>query len=286
VSAVGFIGLGQMGAPMAGHLVEQPGGLVVCDTRADLTEPFKAKGAGIAATPADVAAAAEIISVMVFDDDQVRDVVAGANGIAQAARPGTVVAMHSTIRVGTAEALAEEVAARGITIVDAPVSGGFMGARAGTLAVLAGGPDEAVERCREPFSRWADLVVHFGPTGSGTRAKLARNLLHFVSFTAAGEAQKLAAAAGIDLAQLADVVRHTDRVTGGPGAIMFRNSAARVEHDDPLYETLAHVRALGEKDLTLALELGRQLGLDLPLAELALERFAEGLGVPHEENAT
>ena len=86
--------------------------------------------------------------------------------------------------------------------------------------------------------------------------------------------------------KLAEVVRHTDRVTGGPGAIMFRNSVARVDPGDPLYDTLAHVRALGEKDLTLALELARRLGLDLPLAEIALERFAEGLGVPHEENAT
>lgn len=286
MSSVGFIGLGQMGAPMATHLLEQPGGLVVCDARAELTEPFASKGASVARTPAEVAESADVISVMVFDDDQVRDVVLGPDGISKSGRAGTVVAIHSTIRVGTAEALADEVAARGLAIVDAPVSGGFMGARAGTLAVLAGGTEDAVERCREPFGHWSELVVHFGPTGAGTRAKLARNLLHFVSFTAAGEAQKLAESAGIDLALLADVVRHTDRVTGGPGAIMFRNSIARVEHDDPLYETLAHVRALGEKDLTLALELGHQLGLDLPLAEVALERFADGLGVPHEENAT
>jgi 3-hydroxyisobutyrate dehydrogenase-like beta-hydroxyacid dehydrogenase len=286
MSSVGFIGLGQMGAPMAAHLIEQPEGLVVCDARADLTEPFARKGASVASTPAEVAKSAGVISVMVFDDDQVRDVVLGSNGIAQSARPGTVVAIHSTIRVGTAETLASEVAGRDIAIVDAPVSGGFMGARAGTLAVLAGGPDEAFERCGEPFGHWAELVVHFGPTGAGTRAKLARNLLHFISFTAAGEAQRLADSAGIDLARLAEVVLHTDRVTGGPGAIMFRNSIARVDHDDPLYETLAHVRALGEKDLTLALELGHQLGLDLPLAELALERFADGLGVPHEEKAT
>ena len=286
MSGVGFIGLGQMGAPMAGHLVEQPGGLTVCDARAELTEPFGAKGALVATTPAEVAESADVISVMVFDDDQVRDVVLGPDGIGQTARPGTVVAIHSTIRVGTAETLADEVAARHISIVDAPVSGGFMGARAGTLAVLAGGSDDAIEKCRDPFGRWAELIVHFGPTGAGTRAKLARNLLHFVSFTAAGEAQKLAGAAGIDLARLAEVVRHTDKLTGGPGAIMFRNSIARVEHDDPAYETLAHVRALGEKDLTLALELGHQLGLDLPLAEVALERFADGLGVPHEENAT
>ena len=286
MTTIGFIGLGQMGAPMARHLANWPGGLVVCDARPELAKPLEAEGAASAATPADLAGTCDVISVMVFDDEQVRDVVLGASGIVQRARPGTVVAIHSTIGVGTAEALAADIAQKGISIVDAPVSGGFMGARAGTLAALVGGPDDAVERCHEPFGRWAELVVHFGPTGAGTRAKLARNLLHFVAFTAAGEAQKLAEASGVDLAKLAEVVRHTDRVTGGPGAIMFRNSVARVDPGDPLYDTLAHVRALGEKDLTLALELARRLGLDLPLAEIALERFAEGLGVPHEENAT
>jgi len=157
-----------------------------------------------------------------------------------------------------------------------------MGAHAGTLAVLVGGPDAAVERCREPFGRWAKLLVHFGPTGAGTRAKLARNLLHFVAFTAAGEAQQLADAAGLDLAKLAEVVRYSDGITGGPAAIMFRNSVERLELTDPLYEVLAHVRTLGEKDLSLALELGETLGVALPLARLALERFAAGLGVPNE----
>jgi len=281
MSAVGFIGLGQMGAPMASHLVDWPGGLVVCDVRAEATDELASKGARRAATPADVAAAAEIISVMVLDDEQVRDVLLGDDGVASAAKPGAVVAIHSTIHAGTAEALEADVAERGISIVDAPVSGGFAGARAGTLAVLVGGADEAVERCREPFGRWAKLFVHFGPTGAGTRAKLARNLMHFIAFTAAGEAQRLANAAGIDLARLADVVRYSDGITGGPGAIMFRNSIDEVEPGDPLYETLAHVRTLGEKDLSLALEFGEALGVDLPLAKLALERFADGLGVPH-----
>jgi len=282
VSAVGFIGLGQMGAPMASHLVEHPGGLVVCDARAEASEELASKGAKAVATPADVAASADVISVMVLDDDQVRDVLLGENGIAGTAKPGTVVAIHSTIRTGTAEQLSEHVAGRDISIVDAPVSGGFMGAHAGTLAVLVGGPDAAVERCREPFGRWAKLLVHFGPTGAGTRAKLARNLLHFVAFTAAGEAQQLADAAGLDLAKLAEVVRYSDGITGGPAAIMFRNSVERLELTDPLYEVLAHVRTLGEKDLSLALELGETLGVALPLARLALERFAAGLGVPNE----
>ena len=282
MSAVGFIGLGEMGTPMARRLIDWPDGLVVCDARAEATEPF----ADVVATPAEVAARAEVISVMVFDDAQVRDVVLGPSGIARGAHDGTTVAIHSTIAVGTAELLAADVEARGIAIVDAPVSGGAMGARNGDLAVLAGGSNDAIERCRAPFERWASLIAHFGPTGAGTRAKLARNLLHFAAFTAAGEAQRLAAAAGLDLGLLGQVVRHTDRVTGGPGAIMFRNSVARVEPGDPLYDTMAHVRALGEKDLSLAIELAKQLGVDTPMAEIALERFAEGLGVPHEENAT
>ena len=286
MTAIGFIGLGQMGAPMAGHLATWPSGLVVCDARPEATEPLAAKGATVAGTPAEVAAAADVISVMVLDDDQVRDVLLGEGGIVAGARPGAVVAVHSTIRAGTAEELAGVVEDRGIAIVDAPVSGGFIGAHKASLAVMAGGAADAVERCREPFSRWASLFVHVGPTGAGTRAKLARNLMHFVAFTAALEAQRLAEAAGIDLARLAEVVRHSDGVTGGPGAIMFRNATGRVEPGDDWYDTLMHVRTLGEKDLALALELGRELGVDLPLAEMALERFADGLGVPHEEDAT
>ncbi len=282
MSAVGFIGLGQMGAPMSSHLADA-GELVVCDARAEATEPFAAKGAIVAATSAEVATKADVISIMVLDDEQVRDVILGSDGIATAAKPGTVVAVHSTIRAGTAEDLAERVADRDIAIIDAPVSGGFVGAHRGTLAVMVGGPDAAVERCREPFGRWASLFVHVGPTGAGTRAKLARNLLHFIAFTGASEAQRLAEAAGIDLAQIMKVVLHSDAVTGGPGAIMFRGATAPLQSGDDWYDTLVHVRTLGEKDLSLAIELGEQLGVDLPLARLALERFAAGLGVPHDD---
>ncbi len=285
MTTVGFIGLGEMGAPMATHLAAA-GNLVVCDARAEATEAFTQKGVPVAATPAEVASSADVISVMVLDDDQVRAVVLGAKGIVAAARPGTVVAVHSTIRAGTAETLAAEVRGREIEIVDAPVSGGFIGAHKGTLAVMAGGTDEAIDRCREPFGRWASLVLHVGPTGAGTRAKLARNLLHFVAFSGAAEAQRLAHAAGIDLGQLMQVVLHSDSVTGGPGAIMFRGSIAPVNPGDQWYETLVHVRTLGEKDLALAMELGKELGVDLPLAELALERFAAGLGLPREDTDT
>jgi 3-hydroxyisobutyrate dehydrogenase-like beta-hydroxyacid dehydrogenase len=292
-AAVGFIGLGQMGAPMAARLARWPGGLIVHDTRPEAVAPLADAGARVAGSVAEVAAGAGIVSVMVRDDDQVREVVRAA-AAAATGRP-VIIAVHATIGPDTAAELAAEVAGSGVAgsgvagsgvagsgveVVDAPVSGGFMGAQSGRLAVMVGGSRAAFERCREPFGCWADLIVHMGPVGTGTRAKLARNLLHFAAFTAAAEAQRLAEAAGIDLRKLARVVRHSDAVTGGAGAIMLRPTTAPLDHDDPLREILEHVRALGEKDLSLALELGAGLGVDLPMARLALGGFAAGLGLP------
>jgi 3-hydroxyisobutyrate dehydrogenase len=122
-------------------------------------------------------------------------------------------------------------------------------------------------------------MVHAGPVGSGTKMKLARNLLHFIAFTATTEASRLAEAAGIDIAKLGKVVRHTDAITGGPGAIMLRDTTAPIEPDDFWFDIFTHVRDLGEKDLALALQLGAELGVDLPLGHISLDRFADGLGV-------
>lgn len=283
-AAVGFIGLGQIGAPMATHLVGWPGGLVVHDVSSDAMAPLLDAGATAAESPAGVGAVCGVISVMVRDDDQVWEVVAGpgrdaAAGILSTAAPGTVIAVHSTISAETAVALEEVARAHDVHVVDAPVSGGFMGAHEGSLALLVGGDALAVERCREPFERMGGLVVHLGPIGSGTKGKLARNLMHFASFCAAFEASRLAEAAGIDLRLLAQVVKHSDAITGGPGAIMVRRSTGPLDVDDPLRPIFEHTRDLGEKDLRLALALGDELGVDLPLGRLALESFAEGLGV-------
>jgi 3-hydroxyisobutyrate dehydrogenase-like beta-hydroxyacid dehydrogenase len=280
---IGFIGLGQMGAPMATRLVGAPGGLIVYDVRSEATRPLVEAGAREASSIDELARAASLICLMVRDDDQVAEVVSAVAATARPAEHDTIVAIHSTILADTAPALAAEYADQRLQILDAPVSGGFMGAQDGRLAVMVGGPREAFERCREPFGRFADLVLHLGPVGAGTRAKLARNLLHFVSFTAAFEAQRLAEAAGLDLRKLAKVVRHSDAVTGGAGSIMLRPTTAPISQDDPLHDILAHVRDLGEKDLTLALRLGAELGVDLPLAHLALERFGPGLGFPRQQ---
>ncbi|EUA51752.1 putative oxidoreductase domain protein [Mycobacterium xenopi 3993] len=111
--------------------------------------------------------------------------------------------------------------------------------------------------------------------------KLARNMLTFTSYAAACEAMKLAEAAGLDLQALGRVVRHTDALTGGPGAIMVRENMKPLEPGHFLYEPFLHTRALGEKDLSLALALGEVLSIELPLAEVALQRLADGLGLPH-----
>ncbi|MGV0699880.1 NAD(P)-dependent oxidoreductase [Mycolicibacter sinensis] len=275
---LGYIGLGNMGAPMARRMVEWPGGVTVFDVRAEAMTPLVEVGASSADSLADVAAAADIISVTVLDDAQVREVVAE---LAVNAKPGTVIAIHSTIADTTAAELAEQLKPQGIHVVDAPVSGGAGAAEKGQLATMVGADRAVYEQIKPAFKQWASLVIHAGEPGAGTRMKLARNMLTFTAYAAAGEAMKLAEAAGLDLQALGRVVRHTDALTGGPGAIMLLDSTAPLPADHFLHDAFTHTRGLGEKDLSLALGLGRATGVELPLAQIALQRLAPGLGVPH-----
>lgn len=274
---LGYIGLGNMGAPMATRLVDWPGGLLVYDVRAEAMAPLAQAGARAAGSVADVAAA-DVISVTVLNDDQVRDVV---GELTRNAKPGTVIAIHSTISDTTAVELAAELKPQGIHVVDAPVSGGGSAAEKGELATMVGAERDVYERIKPVFKQWASLVIHAGEPGAGTRMKLARNMLTFTSYAAACEAMKLAEASGLNLQALGRVVRHTDKLTGGPGAIIVRDDMAPLTPDHWLYDMFVHTRGLGEKDLSLALALGESVSVDLPLAEVALERLAEGLGVPH-----
>ena len=242
--------------------------------------PLAEAGASLADSVADVAGA-DVISVTVLNDEQVRDVV---GELAANAKPGTVIAIHSTISPSTAVELAEELQPQGIHIVDAPVSGSGRAANKGELAIMVGATDEAFELIKEPFSKWASLIIHAGEPGAGTRMKLARNMLHFISFAAACEASKLAEAAGVNLQDLGNVVRHTDAITGGAGSIMFRDDMKPLTPDHFLYQPFLHARGLGEKDLSLALALGDAVDVDLPLAEVALKNLAAGLGVPTQRS--
>jgi 3-hydroxyisobutyrate dehydrogenase-like beta-hydroxyacid dehydrogenase len=280
---VGFVGLGDIGKPMATHLANQQAeaglALSVFDLSpapvADLVEA----GAKAAESVAAMAASCDVLCVMVNNDQQVRSVVEEVLA-APGLDGGLTIAVHSTIAPGTPADLEALAAAKGVRIVDAPVSGGAMGAATGQLAIMVGGSDEAYDAVRPVLEAMAAKVIHAGPIGAGTRFKLARNMMHFVAFTAATEAQRLAEAAGLDIVALGDVVRHTDAVTGGPGAIMHRNTTAPIPPGDFWEGVFSHARALGEKDLSFAISLADELGVDVPLARIALDRLGPGLGLP------
>ncbi|THI96078.1 NAD(P)-dependent oxidoreductase [Nocardioides sp.] len=289
VGAVGFVGLGNIGKPMAQRLLVGTGAedavdLWVYDVAPDPVAELTAAGAKSAGSVAELAELVDTLCVMVRDDDQVREVLSEVLGVADRrdqGRPLTVV-VHSTVAPDTPASLAETARPYGVRVVDAPVSGGPMGAADGTLAIMVGGSDEAYAAVEPTLRRMGSKVLHAGPIGAGTKFKLARNLLHFVAFAAATEAQRLAEAAGLDLVALGDVVRHTDQITGGPGAIMHRDTAAPIPEGDFWHGVFGHVRALGEKDLRFAIALAEQLEVDLPLSRLALDRLGPGLGLPEE----
>ena len=271
MTRVGFVGLGNIGKPMALRLASADGiELTVHDVVPEPVAELVAAGATAAGSVAE-AADADVLCVMVRDDDQVRRVASEV--LASGAAP--VVAVHSTVAPSTPS----ELAALGVRVLDAPVSGGPMGAADGTLAIMVGGGEAAYAVAKPVLEPMGSKVVHAGPLGAGTRMKLARNLIHFVAFTAVTESQRLAEASGLDLLALGEVVRHTDAITGGPGAIMYRDSTAPLDPDDFWWGVFDHVRALGEKDLAFAIELAGTLDVDVPLAQLAREHLAKGLGL-------
>jgi 3-hydroxyisobutyrate dehydrogenase-like beta-hydroxyacid dehydrogenase len=269
---VGFVGLGNIGKPMALRLAAAASSgdveLTVYDVAPDRVAELVAAGANAAASVGELAAVVDVVCVMVRDDDQVR-------AVAEDTGPGKVLVIHSTVAPGTPV----ELEAGGLAVLDAPVSGGPMGAADGSLAIMVGGSYEAFAAARPALDLMGSKVVHAGPLGAGTRMKLARNLIHFVAFTAVTEAGRLAEAAGLDLVALGDVVRHTDAITGGPGAIMYRDTTAPLAADDFWHGVFDHVRALGEKDLSFAIALADELGVDVPLAREALPRLGKGLGL-------
>jgi 3-hydroxyisobutyrate dehydrogenase-like beta-hydroxyacid dehydrogenase len=277
MTTVGFVGLGNIGKPMALRLTSSALPVHVHDVMPGPLADLEAAGAVAASDVAGIAASCDVICVMVRDDDQVRDVLdqvlAATDG-----RPVTFV-IHSTVSPETPAELEILAAPHGVRVLDAPVSGGWMGAGDGRLAIMVGGSDEAFEAAKPVLEVMGKMIVHAGPIGYGTRFKLARNLMHYVAYTAATESQRLAEAAGLDIKLLGEVVRYTDSITGGPGAIMHRDSTATLDVDDFWYTQFEPLRILAEKDLTFAIGLAEEVGVEVPLARQARDRLGDGLGV-------
>lgn len=282
---VGFVGLGNIGKPMALRLAAAEDlDVVVFDVAPEPVAELVAAGATGVDSVGTMINKVDIMCVMVRDDDQVRDVLEQALATLRPRNDMMPVpfVVHSTVSPQTPaelQAMINRVCGFAMLVVDAPVSGGAMGAADGSLAIMAGAIEDAFEMAKPVLDVLGNKVVHTGPVGSGTQFKLARNLMHFVAFTAATEAQRLAEAAGLDLVALGEVVRHTDAITGGPGAIMHRDSTVPLAEGDFWRGVFEHVATLGEKDLGFAIALGRELGVETPMADLALERLRPGLGL-------
>jgi 2-hydroxy-3-oxopropionate reductase len=196
--AIGFIGLGTMGTPMARNLLKAGHTVTVWARRPEALAPLVAAGATVGDSPADVAAKTDIIVTMVIDTRAVEDVVLGTRGIARGARPRSLVIDHSTIAPDAARRIAGELQALSIEMLDAPVSGGSIAAEAGTLAIMVGGSKAALERATPLLSCYATSIVHIGPSGAGQVAKACNQICTIVNQLGAAEAMLLAERAGVD----------------------------------------------------------------------------------------
>jgi 3-hydroxyisobutyrate dehydrogenase-like beta-hydroxyacid dehydrogenase len=256
---VGFIGLGNMGGPMARNLLRAGFPLVVFNRTRAKGEDLARAGAVLAESPAAVAGNADVVLACLADVPASREVFLGPAGVVAAARSGQVFADHSTVDIATSRAVHEASRPRGAWFLDAPVSGGPTGAADATLTIMAGGEAEAFERARPVFAALGSTVIHVGGAGAGTAAKLANQLLVAVHSLAAAEALALAGRAGVDPGKLA--------------AILARSwgQSRMLERAAPRYAAADHgpsgapLRNL-KKDLGIILDLARSLGLQLPAA--------------------
>ena len=196
---IGFIGLGVMGEPMAGHLVDAGHDVVVFNRSQAKIDALEARGAVGGASPARIGEKADVVVTMLPDSPEVEEVLFGDAGVVSTLRPGSLVIDCSTISPDAAVAIAARLADHGIAFVDAPVSGGDVGAKAGTLAVMMGGEDEAVRRAGEVLTAVAATLVHVGPAGSGQLVKAANQMLVAGNLALVGEAVTLLQRTGVDI---------------------------------------------------------------------------------------
>jgi len=262
---IGFIGLGIMGRPMAGHLLRGGHPLTVYNRTRSKTAELQAQGAVVAESPAEVAARSEIVIVMVTDTPDVRQVVAGPGGVIEGVRRGSVVVDMSTISPQAERALDEALRARGAALVDAPVSGGDVGAREATLAIMAGGDPHAFERVRPILDLLGKSITYCGPSGSGQLAKLCNQILVSVTLLAVSEALVFARKNGLDPSTMISAVSG-----GAAQSWQLTNLGPRIIKRDFAPGFMVD---LVQKDLRLVLEASDEGGVSLPATALVHQMF-------------
>jgi 2-hydroxy-3-oxopropionate reductase len=273
---IGFIGLGIMGKPMAANLLKAGHQLVVSSHRKAAADELATLGAASAATPREIAEQVELVITMLPNSPQVREVALGADGIIEGARPGLVLVDMSSIAPLAAKQIHGALAAKGVAMLDAPVSGGEPKAVDGTLSVMVGGDREVFDQVVETLDAVAASVVYVGPIGAGNTAKLANQVVVALNIAAVSEALVLAQKAGVDPAVVVDAIR------GGlaGSAVLEAKAPMMLTHDfKPGFRISLHI-----KDLVNALDTSHEVGAPLPLTAAVLEMFTALKADSHEED--
>lgn len=271
---IGFIGLGIMGRPMAINLIKHGHALRVWSRRAASMQPLLDAGADGADNPADLARQVDIVFSMVPDAPDVREVLLGEKGVVQGARPGLIAVDMSTISPVAARAIAAEMSAAGIDFLDAPVSGGEVGAIAGTLSIMAGGTAEVFDRVRPYFESMGKTVALLGASGAGQAAKAANQIITGVSVLTVAEAFNFAEKNGVDLARLKDVLM------GGSAA----SKTLEIHGQRMLDRSFApgFKSWMRQKDMNIVIQTAHELGVYLPATAATAQMYnaviASGLG--------
>ena len=272
----GFVGLGAMGGPMARNLLKAGHGVVVHDLDARRVQALSEAGAEVAHSPEQVAKQCTRSICMVETTAQMQEVI---GGFAAGAAPGHIVICMSTVDVPTLQKLGEGLAAQGIALIDAPVSGGTTGAEAGTLSVIVGGPKETFAACQDLFRAMGGNVFHMGPLGCGLAMKLINNMLLQVQVVAIAEGMVLGAKAGLDAQQVIDVLR----VSTGASVAVERSGTRMVARDFSPSGTTD----ISYKDQEVETALAKALGVPMILANVTQQfyQMARAAGYGKEDGS-
>lgn len=271
---IGFIGVGAMGGPMSRNIVGKTNHEVtVFDLDPAAMEACVKAGAKRGASVADLAASSEIVMMSLPTPKHVEAVIAGPDGVAENAKPGTVVIDLSTNAPAVVKRLGELLSTKSISLIEAPVTGGVIKSTDGTLTIIVGGDEQVIDKQRPLLSSIGALVVHTGPHGSASVAKLVNNMLGLCNAAVAAEGMMIAAMAGVDLGKIVEVISN-----GSGNSNAFRNMQNRSLRGrfEPSFAL-----DLAYKDLGLAVELATEHGVPGMVAPqvLNLMRMARGMGL-------
>jgi 3-hydroxyisobutyrate dehydrogenase-like beta-hydroxyacid dehydrogenase len=268
---VGFIGLGEMGKPMARNLIKNGYKLTLCGhIRKGPIEELKSLGAIVADSPEELAEANDVIVVMVRNIPQTEEVMLGegvwkGKGIWQGAKEGSIIVLCSTLKPSYCRRLAEEGKKKGVFVLDGPVSGGFPQADAGTLTFMVGGDKEAFDRCRPIFEAMGKIIYYLGGPGTGQAMKLVNNYMMVVTAYGTSEAILMGLKAGLGLEQMLEIIK----VSSGNSAVIGRWNVL-AEHQRE-YGVKAGEKSIFNKDVGLAVEFADEMGVKSDFGKLVLQ---------------